>query len=630
METIGTINERGLINNFFKKGFEPHTCVSELIGNSIDAGATECKIMHVMDNSGDKLLILDDGKGMDRDGLQKMLDIYGENHSGETSIGTCGVGMKAATVILCDKKGEAMIYTKQKNGKYYFAYIPVGEIFARGRWSGMIKSDEMAAEDIEEYKLLREKLGITQEGTTIILPWSNAVDNVIEDNMSKYEKEFSQKFGVIYSKFETKIKFVNKQQQVSEFPKYRYFDPLAEYYCKLYKYTIYVVKNNDNLRFICHYDEKYMEVLPYGGKKYRTKPEEVDFNPSVSNVVGKFTLHLGQRKDATYFNEENPILPTELELGQRAKKKLYLYDAEFFDEDSDYVEYLSKPFLVRNNQIISSFDIGHKKGSERASAEQMHKIYHVRMEMCYTTDSSQTNIMDDITSIQENKNQNSKNFHVPLVRLLEYMKNEVHLKIWKHFQSVCANKNQVAEEEVLSDSSNSEREVVFCPSNEHPVVEPPIVQTLFKETVDTEPLVTEPLVTEPLPAVEVTSEPVETVVQNEKDLDSNSLLEEREVSHDVDKKFYTKSEVFSLLTKLKSEEHKSFLIKIVNYIAKVKSEKNAVEMFSILPNKFLVEMISKVWGEKDDEEELVPVELLLGIESISTSGSFSFRSIFGL
>ena len=41
---LGSINERGIIKGFERKGFTPEKCLSEIVANSIDAGAA--KIMY--------------------------------------------------------------------------------------------------------------------------------------------------------------------------------------------------------------------------------------------------------------------------------------------------------------------------------------------------------------------------------------------------------------------------------------------------------------------------------------------------------------------------------------------------------------------------------------------------------
>ena len=65
---VGSIDEVGFIKNLSKKGFTLNQCLSEIIANSIDANASNI----VFYKKGEKIYIIDDGNGMDRNDIKNM------------------------------------------------------------------------------------------------------------------------------------------------------------------------------------------------------------------------------------------------------------------------------------------------------------------------------------------------------------------------------------------------------------------------------------------------------------------------------------------------------------------------------------------------------------------------------
>ena len=83
MEDIraGTINEAGLIYSLTRKGLTIDNCGSELISNSLDAGAKNV-IYYVKDNF---IYLIDDGDGMDKNECINMFDLNRQNHKNDKS-----------------------------------------------------------------------------------------------------------------------------------------------------------------------------------------------------------------------------------------------------------------------------------------------------------------------------------------------------------------------------------------------------------------------------------------------------------------------------------------------------------------------------------------------------------------
>ena len=108
---LGSINERGIIKGFERKGFTPEKCLSEIVANSIDAGAA--KIMFVITST--HIDVIDWGRGMTLENVRNMLDLHRENHGTHQALGVSGLGWKPATFILSGKQ-LVLVYTRAEGG----------------------------------------------------------------------------------------------------------------------------------------------------------------------------------------------------------------------------------------------------------------------------------------------------------------------------------------------------------------------------------------------------------------------------------------------------------------------------------------------------------------------------------
>lgn len=77
MQSIGDIDERGLIIDIDKRGFSVFQCWCELLANSIDA---RCKNIEIKINK-DNIKLIDDGHGMNFKKLRHMWSLFRQNHS---------------------------------------------------------------------------------------------------------------------------------------------------------------------------------------------------------------------------------------------------------------------------------------------------------------------------------------------------------------------------------------------------------------------------------------------------------------------------------------------------------------------------------------------------------------------
>jgi len=140
--TCGSLDERGLINGFDRKGFTYPRCGAELVANSCDANAEN--IVTIVDK--DKIKLWDDGNGMDQTGIYDMFATFKENHINDKSMGVSGLGAKPSLYIMSKKNGNpkpVYLFTHKEGGPFIKACIPFDQIKESGRYTGMISYNNM-------------------------------------------------------------------------------------------------------------------------------------------------------------------------------------------------------------------------------------------------------------------------------------------------------------------------------------------------------------------------------------------------------------------------------------------------------------------------------------------------------
>ena len=167
----GTINEKGFINNLYRKGFTFSKCLSEIHANSIDANASNI----IYEITKTHINVIDDGNGMNKKDATHSVSIYGgkDTLSANTkSIGISGIGLKASTFILGNRL-SVIIYTKSitdtdTNTQHYTITIPWDTIFAKGIYTNQIIITHSTLDEISEFNKDRIKYKMKgTHGTTI-------------------------------------------------------------------------------------------------------------------------------------------------------------------------------------------------------------------------------------------------------------------------------------------------------------------------------------------------------------------------------------------------------------------------------------------------------------------------------
>jgi len=301
----------------------------------------------------------------------------------------------------------------------------------------MIKIESMSETEIQEFKKQRKELGLGERGTTIQFTCNEDIEDVLDTNFEQkwlgQSCDLTERLGFIYSKFPVDIFYVNGSKTLT-MKKYGYMEGQDSEYNKgkiVYPIKVFQhTQDESKYRFLMQLGEnKYIEYKPIG-KRVSTSSSPVKLSElSGYTQVGTFTYTLGQRIDKKYFDPSKPKVPTS------ASNEFCDYDSKIFDEVKYYEPSLCKPVMVRNNQVIGLFEIEKLSSvsSARGGPESRHKIYHVRAELSYETMSAQNNVLDEISKIQENKNQWEPDFPKSLIRLLSEGKELGHKEIWSYF-----------------------------------------------------------------------------------------------------------------------------------------------------------------------------------------------------
>jgi hypothetical protein len=450
--TCGSIDERGFINSFDRKGFTHKKGGSELLSNSYDASSTH---VHV-DVGRDKIKIIDNGKGMDITQLGNMFTMYRENHTGDKSMGVSGVGAKPSLYLLskCDgNPTHVTIFTHIENGDYLKAHVPFDKMKEQGKYTGMIKHLRMTIEEIDEFNADRDAC----VGTTIEFKYSETTHNYFEEQFSSKRKtmDLSDRLDCIFGKTNMEISYRDyESSSVAQLPLYDYFSGTRpDYYAGGIKEDIieHWTDRENKDRFVWDNCGVEYEFTPKS-KNISKKPEPVNCKTGWTNI-GFYIIKNGMRRDVRLFDEQNPVKKINKTLDKNKKETVTVvygntshgsvlceYDEEFFEGGKDELKMnIAKLSIIRNEQYITSVELDEFKiMSARASADAFMKTVLHRTELSYCTRSCHENRMDMAIGIQENKNQHvASDIPVNLTRLISHVKRLRYSEIIDYFELKC-------------------------------------------------------------------------------------------------------------------------------------------------------------------------------------------------
>jgi hypothetical protein len=462
---VGEINESGLLENLFRKGFSFSKSLSEIHANSIDAKAKNITYF-IFENN---IRIMDDGCGMNRNELANAFSIYYSNHSSDKSIGVSGIGYKAALVIL-GMKSDTRTITRKPDGEYLTVEAPWNKIFEIGKYTDMITIRPSIVEEIIEFNKEREKTG-NLFGTTTIFKYNDCLARSIELQFEKPISEEEQsiedtiipadRFSVIFGRFPQIVSLINKNKKLGAsiiLSNYDYFNGYqTQFYDGLKREKIIFMKNRfdrksgedirDKYLFIWESSkdgEKY--IIKKNGASWKTKAEKLTIGTHKYDEIGEADFICAQRKSSEYFDEENPKIP-----GSASKESIHPYDKEHIGTNCE--DFLANMQIFRNDQMLGICILpGIKISSGRGNPESFHKVILTHCALEYYPISTNNNDQDLIIGIQECKTQfNGDPMPKNLLNLLAHIRNEKAKEIWNYFEGKCE------EQKPYSPDSDEER-----------------------------------------------------------------------------------------------------------------------------------------------------------------------------
>lgn len=178
-------------------GYDNYSAIYDLIDNCIDAEATSIKVVVEKKSEKIKILIIDNGYGMDLETLDQALRLGSDVERGNPDeLGKFGMGASTASLSLCNK---TTIITKVKDGDILESSTDVNEIINKKEF---IKTLGNASES--NVKLFNKYLKSEESGTIIILSECVGVKN---KNVAQFKAKLTKDIGRIYRKFLGDIKF---------------------------------------------------------------------------------------------------------------------------------------------------------------------------------------------------------------------------------------------------------------------------------------------------------------------------------------------------------------------------------------------------------------------------------------
>jgi hypothetical protein len=181
-------------------GYEPHTAILDLVDNAVTAEATEVKIsLHLLAgktlrsrNSVRLYQIVDNGKGMNEQGVQSAFELGAESAYGAQSLSKYGLGLKSAGLSL----GSRISIVSKQGGKFTKRYTFDREVIAK------LGEFVITPEDLsDEQHLALDKLLPGETGTVVEIEGSESVNHPSPwSTVDKLRKQV----GVVYFSYLTR------------------------------------------------------------------------------------------------------------------------------------------------------------------------------------------------------------------------------------------------------------------------------------------------------------------------------------------------------------------------------------------------------------------------------------------
>jgi hypothetical protein len=455
--TVGSINERGYLKGFKRRGYTNAKCLLELVANSLDSidrrGSGAGLIRFDMGIS--EIRMSDNGCGMDRVGLGQMFDLHRENHASDASRGVSGIGAKPALSNLSGDR-DMVLLTHREGGEWLRVDIPWSAIHAEGRYTGMVRVGLMSPEEVATFG--------SGPGTTLVFPYSDMLGDLLYDNfvLETADNELTMplnRVGIVFGREQVRIEYKHHEDgDIRPMPMYDYLNGhTTAFYTGLVSATIehWYSAAEGRDRFIWNGKE-----IAKVGRGFAKEPAPITTNLHGFSRVGDFTVVAGLRRDVAIFDDENPVMPT------ADKKHRNAYNTEHLGPENN--EFLALSKLVRNGQTIGLIPLADKNiANARGNGFSFLSMQLVQCEVRFNPVSTQDNRQDNIMGIQENKNQfDGESLPLNFTRLVKAIRMQKADDIWTYFEITAA-------AELPEDEDDEDAEDATPTPTPTPIPEPP-------------------------------------------------------------------------------------------------------------------------------------------------------------
>ena len=406
------------IQNFEHQGFEPESCVHELVGNSIDSKSDNIKLICQKTGNKTELRYVDNGKGMSRkDVLEKYCPFHGENHKTDSSIGTQGVGGKKSAYLLSRKTGQCRIVTTNNGSNYTTLIMDWKEAKLTKDLGNLYTIMDSNSDEIAQF--VEDRGGDRNIcGLTLIMPYNLDVYQMLQKLITKPQDidETDHRLDIAFGEFGIEFSFVNKENEThnsSLTNGYNYFDneegPLdfeivgddesGIVRCPL---EVYQNKRNKNL---------YAYPFEYGGQQWSV-PEKagrgkgntpkVDRNNYDKDSTwekvsreGQIVIEVAFRKNDDFFKNDSLHGPNSAAQCQSN------YDKNYFKKPNN--DFLSAIKINRNGHALAPIGQPKVLNTSRSNLEGRALLLTQIVLRVNTTGSQDDKLVDNLIKMSQNK-----------------------------------------------------------------------------------------------------------------------------------------------------------------------------------------------------------------------------------
>ena len=197
-------NAAKLISSLRNTGYDSYTAIEDIIDNSIDAHAKVVKVFVENKEKNLRVIIADNGAGMNKHTLDQALRLGSLTERDEISdLGKYGMGLCTASISMARK---LEVLTKEKDSELLYESQDLDDIANQNKFVKIQRPGTSA-----EQKTFSALVGDC--GTIVIL---SKVDRLSDSNVSQFANKLSRDLGRIYRKFiEAGTKFSVNEKTVS-------------------------------------------------------------------------------------------------------------------------------------------------------------------------------------------------------------------------------------------------------------------------------------------------------------------------------------------------------------------------------------------------------------------------------